>query len=91
MVLSVNRALWQEVSAAVRAVFCKVEDGVISIRIVVEGAITDDDRDSTSCVAAEVIADFPDHRVDERIERLDPPTRVTMPPGWHLVFHRREG
>ncbi|KAF0845869.1 hypothetical protein [Nocardia caishijiensis] len=90
LVLSVGRALWHEVSAALRAVFCTAEDGVISIRFVVEGPITDDDRDSTTCVAAEVVADFPDHQVDERIEQVDPPTRVTVPPGWHLVFHRRE-
>ncbi|NKX90266.1 hypothetical protein [Nocardia coubleae] len=90
LLLSVNRALWGEVSAAVRAVLCKAEEGVISISFVVEGPITDDDRDLISCVAAEVVADFSDHCVDERIERVDPPTRVAVLPGWHIVFHRRE-
>lgn len=91
LLASVNRALWGEISIAVRAVYYQAEGSSIAIRFVVDGVIAEADRESVSCVAGEVIADFPDHDLaEESIERLDAPARVAVPPGWRLAFLRRE-
>lgn len=90
LLASVNRALWGEVSAAVRAVFYKVENDCILIRFVVDGLITDSDRESVSCVGGEVVSDFPDLQVEEFIDRLDAPARVVVEPGWEAAFIRKE-
>lgn len=84
-----DRALLGEISSAVRAVFCKEESSRIFLRFVFDGEISDDDRDSASCVGAEVIADFPaPYMIKESIQRLDAPAPVTTPPGWLLAYQR---
>ncbi|MFB8003272.1 hypothetical protein [Nocardia sp. NPDC056000] len=90
LLASVNRALWGEVSTAVRAVFYKVEDDCILIRFVVDGPITAGDRESASCVGGEVVADFPGLGVEELIDRVDAPARVVVQSGWEVAFIRKE-
>ncbi|MFB7718700.1 hypothetical protein [Nocardia sp. NPDC056100] len=90
LLASVNRALWGEISTAVRAVFYKVEDDCTLIRFVVDGPITASDRESVSCVGGEVVADFPELRVEEFIDRVDAPARLVVQPGWDVAFIRKE-
>lgn len=90
LVLSANRALWGEISAAVRAVYIREIDNEVQLRFIMDGPISEEDKESISCVGAEVIASFPEHRISESAVRLDPPAPIHVPEGWHLVFLRRE-
>ncbi|MFI6220976.1 hypothetical protein ACIBEH_10520 [Nocardia salmonicida] len=88
---SVNRAMSGNLPPVVRAVFCKDESSRVFLRFVVDGEISDGDRDSVSCIGAEVIADFSaPYLIEESVERLDAPSHVANPPGWLLAFRRDE-
>ena len=73
-----------------RAVKACEEDGAIRLRFFIDGPPSEDDLDSASAAAAEVIADFPDHDLDDRAVRFDAPTPIPSDEGWISVFERRE-
>ncbi|MGW0252410.1 hypothetical protein ACWDYH_37855 [Nocardia goodfellowii] len=85
-----NRALWGEVFLRLRRVLVRRNEDLISICFIVDGATTDDDKSSMSYVATQVIADFPDCRIEELVVRVDYPTPVEEMDDWYLVFSRRE-
>ena len=90
LILSANRALWGEISSAVRAVFIREDGNDVHIQFIVDGPISDEDYSSISIVGTEIAADFPMHGIKESGVRLDAPTPVPRTEGWHLVFLRRE-
>ena len=90
LVMSANRALLDEISSAVRAVFVRSDDTDIHVRFVFDGPISDEDRESLSCVGTEMVADFPDHGVCEDGVQVDMPNPVPRQEGWILVFRRKE-
>ncbi|GLH77401.1 hypothetical protein SSBR45G_23090 [Bradyrhizobium sp. SSBR45G] len=85
-----NRALLGEVSASLREVQYSFSDGNIDIFCVFDGEISEDDRESMSCVATEVTADFPNVTVQEHCLRIDVPDPVPNLPGRVTVFARKE-
>src|SRR3954470_2933392 len=89
VLLSVQRALLGEVGSQLRGVRVSYGEANIRIEAYFDGSITEDDRESMSCVETEVIADFPDS-VDVRCEvvRLDAPARLPQVESW--VYHRKE-
>lgn len=74
LLLSVQRALLGEVSPAVRGVTVGWREHVILLRSYFDGPISAADRDSMSCVGAEVIGDFPEPwTIDDEVIRCDAP------------------
>ena len=90
LILSANRALWGEISSAVRAVFVREDGNDVHIQFIMDGPISDEDYSSISIVGTEMAAEFPMHRVKESGVRLDVPMPVPRTEGWHTVFLRRE-
>jgi len=58
--LSIQCALLGEVTDRLVAVTCGIKDRVVSVRAYVKGPVQEDDVETLSCIAGEVIADFPD-------------------------------
>jgi hypothetical protein len=90
LILSANRALWGEVSPAVRAVFVREDGNNVQIQFIMDGPISDEDYFSISRVGSQLAADFPMHQVKESGVRLDLPNPVPRSEGWYLVFMRRD-
>jgi hypothetical protein len=90
LICSVNRALLMEVGPALRAVAARRESGTVRLRFFFDGDISMEDRESANCVAGEVIADFPECDLDERIDRVDAPKPLPSEDGWVTVYMRRE-
>lgn len=89
--LSINRALLGSVAPALRGVTFELKNKIITIIFYVDGQISNEYADDLSIVATEVIADFPDFDLDDRVERLDYPRDLKskmLDGGW--VFLRKE-
>jgi hypothetical protein len=70
----------------------KAEGKTIYLRFVFDGEITEDDRESASCVATEVIADFlpPCDTICEECIQVDAPQAIPYDSGWKIVYQRKE-
>jgi hypothetical protein len=89
ILLSVQRALWDEVGPALRGVTVGWDERSIRIVCYFDGPISEEDRESMSCVETEVIADFSeDERIRLECVRLDAPAPMPMLGDW--VYVRRE-
>ncbi len=89
LLLSIQRALLGEVPPTLRGVTVGWQDYVIQLRFYLDGPISEEDRGSMSCVATEVIADFPaPWMIDEEILRRDAPEPLECLEAW--AYHRRE-
>ncbi len=88
-ILSMNRALWLEVSPALRAAKIHWDDQEIHLSFYYDGEISDDDCDSAQCVGTEVISDYPDYQLKEDILRWDYPKPIPQGEG-EIVYLRRE-
>lgn len=88
-ILSMNRALWGEVSPALRAAKIKWDDKTIHLYFFYDGVISEDDHESAEDVATEVISDFPAHELEIDILRWDYPKPVPQE-GLETVYRRRE-
>jgi hypothetical protein len=89
LLLSVQRALLGEVSPALRGVTVGWHDHVIQLRSYFDGPISDEDRESLSCVATEVIADFPEPwTIEEEVIRRDASEEMECLAAW--AYQRRE-
>jgi hypothetical protein len=86
--LVLQTALLGEVGPALRGVAYRLDEREVGIRFYFDGPVSDEDRESASCVVTEVIASLPeDVRVVEEVIRLDAPAR--LPDDLRHVFHRR--
>ena len=90
LICSVNRALLQEVGPSLRAVKAQETGETIRLRFFIDGEPSEEDLNSASCAASEVISDFPEHALDDQVVRLDAPTPIPSEGGWITVFERRE-
>jgi hypothetical protein len=82
-------ALLGEVGPALRAVAYHLEPDRITLAFYHDGLISDDERESASCVGTELMAALPDSiTVSEELIRCDYPQRI--PQDLPQVFHRRE-
>lgn len=88
--LSLNRALWGEVTSSLKAVYFGANADLIEIFCIFDGVISADDEDSMSVVATSVAADFPAMSVHEHCLRIDAPERLNVRDGCHMVFFRKE-
>ncbi|WP_257168500.1 hypothetical protein [Bradyrhizobium sp. SRS-191] len=88
--LSLTRALLGEVTPSLRTVQFELVDRNIDIFCIFDGSISEDDRESMSCMETEVMANFPEATVQARCLRIDLPDPVPNAPGRSVVFARRE-
>ena len=88
-ILSMNRALWGAVSPALRAAKIAWDKDSIHLYFYYDGEISEEDWESSECVATEVISDFPDHKLEIDILRWDYPKPIPQE-GLETVYHRRE-
>ena len=88
-ILSMNRALWGEVSPVLRAARIKWDEKQVHLFFYYDGEISEEDRESAECVATEVIADFPELQLEIDILRWDYPKPLPQNEG-ELVYKRRE-
>jgi hypothetical protein len=89
--LSVQRALLGEVFPQLRAVYVVAEPMAWRVRFYVDGIISDADMDSLTGAGAEIASDLPaGFAYDEKIERLDAPSKIVLADTWLMAFARRE-
>lgn len=82
-------ALLGEVSPALRGVAFGVGDRAVRIAFYYDGRVSEEDRESASCVVTEVIAALPeDTSVSEEVRQFDAPRRLPEPEAW--AYRRRE-
>lgn len=84
-----NRALWGEVSPALRAGRIKWDDEEIRLFFYYDGEISEEDHESAELVATKVIAGYPEYRLEVDILRWDYPKPLPTDVG-ELVYKRRE-
>lgn len=90
VLLSLQRALLGEISPNIRGITCSWDTSIITIHCYFQAEISDDDRESMECVATEVIADFPEHRVILECKRLDMPASLNPYTLSAWVYRRKE-
>jgi len=89
MALLMQRALFGEVSPALRAAGFSLNDDQITLVFYYDGKISERDEESASCVETEVIAALPSEmQVASKVIRLDAPAKLPSPVRW--VYSRRE-
>ncbi|HDK6330971.1 hypothetical protein AAHY48_19675 [Klebsiella variicola subsp. variicola] len=88
--LSVQRALFGNVTPNIRAVVAELSGKNISLLFYFDGQIDDDDKELVSVIETEIIADFDeDFTVDTTVKRLDPPQPIKNKHGL-LIYIRKE-
>ena len=89
IVLSVQRALLGNISNSVRGVAVDWDEWRICIIAYFQGEISEDDRETMSCVHTEVAADFIDLApVELLLKHLDVPAKMSGYRVW--IFLRKE-
>ena len=93
ILLTVQKALWGEVTPNLRAVFIGwsdlTDDSSIKLYFVYDGEISDDDKDNGECVTAEVLAIFPDNDVAAEFLQIDYPNKIPAL-GNEGIYFRKE-
>ena len=88
-ILSLNRALWREVTPPLRSAKIKWDADTVYLYFFYDGEISEDDHESAECAATEVIANFPDYQLEVNILRWDYPKPVPQE-GLTTVYYRKE-
>lgn len=89
VLLAIQAALLGEVSSKLRAVSASWTETNIHFDCYFDGDVSDEDRDSMSCVETELLAMYPEsHSVSHDIHRVDYPAPLPQTP--ERVFRRRE-
>lgn len=89
-IIAVNRALLGEVCDSFRAIYFKIDEGTLYLHFIINGTPSAGDIDSIHEIGGETIADFVDLDVNEEWTTVDYPEKIEMPPGWEMVFLRKE-
>ncbi len=90
LILSANRALLGAISSKMRVILIKFESDAIYIRAILDGPVSNNDRESISLASTEIAADFSDVQVYDECIRSDYPGPIPEHDGWFMVFERRE-
>ncbi len=89
-ILSMCRALWGEVSPALRASKVSWDDENVHLFFYYDGEISEEDRESAECVATEFISCYPEYMLHVDIIRLDYPKSIPQSDEQELIYRRRE-
>lgn len=87
-ILSMNRAMWGEISPTLRAIQISWNTEKIYIFYYYDGEIADEDRFSAECISTEMMAGYPDYELEENIIQWNYPKPI--PDNGELVYMRRE-
>ena len=93
IIASVNRALWGEVPATLRSVQFKATGRRLGLRFVFDRVPTSGERDTMSCITAEIAADFPNLAIAEDVVAEATKGRLShavVPAGWQVAYARKE-
>jgi len=89
VLIALQQALLGEISSHLRAVTVKYDDQSVHFNAYFDDDISEDDRESLSCVETEVIAALPaSNAVTHDAIRLDAPAPIPKDLTW--VYHRAE-
>lgn len=89
VMLSVNRALWGEVSERVYAVQVSFQIGQIDLYTTFLEEPTESDINSAHVAGVSVAADFPKYKVFDHCEQIYDYQNLPKSKGRHLVFLRK--
>ena len=90
ILLSLQSALLGEITHNIRGITCGLSNYLITIHCCFQDEISEQDRELMECIATEVIAHFPKHKIIIESKRLDLPeplNRYTLS-AW--VYVRKE-
>ncbi len=91
LVLSVNRALWGEVTHTMRMVTARVHGGKFQLRVVFDGEIAPADRQSAARIGEKALTgDFLELKLDSEAMRIDAPEPLSVEEGWAPIYRRWE-
>ena len=90
VLLSVQTALLDEITPNIRGITCGWDDSLITVHCYFQGEISEYDRESMECVATEVIANFPEHKIDIESKQLNMPEPLTSYTLSAWVYRRKE-
>lgn len=90
VLLTMQAVLLGVIKKNIRAVVCRWDFDHIQVRIVVDGEVSDADKELMDDVETEVISHFPDAEVSVKCVRLDVPGRVVVDTAEVYVFRRHE-
>lgn len=91
VLLSIQRALWDEVTPRLRGVSVAVSESAVSGRMIFDHVPTDDDVEDCSLVETHVIADMlPEVTVTLTAVGAEPPEPRDLLPGEEWVYLRKE-
>jgi hypothetical protein len=83
-----NRALWGEVSPALRAAYIKWNESSVNLYFYYDGKVSEEDIESADCIAAEFISSYPEYQLEVLTLRWDYPKKISN--NGELVYLRRE-
>ncbi|MEP7210418.1 MAG: hypothetical protein ABI740_06245 [Alphaproteobacteria bacterium] len=88
--LSAIRALLGAISPKIRLVKVSSTASLITLTAVADSELGEDEREALSIAAAEIVADFPAHTIDERVtvDKGPLPTEDVLQAGW--IYRRYE-
>ncbi len=86
--LATQSALLGEVVSSLRGVAVDWNNNTILIFLYNDGKISKELENDYSCIGTEVVANYSDADIDERVIRLDFPNK--LPDHKHWVFRRKE-
>lgn len=90
VLLTMQTALLGVIRNNIRAVVCRWNFNHIQVRTVVDGEVSDADKELMDDVETEVISHFPDAEVSVKCVRLDMPERLALDTAEVYVFRRHE-
>jgi hypothetical protein len=89
VLIALQQALLGEIASHLRAVTVEYDDQSVHFTAYFDGDVSEDDRESLSCVESEVMAALPaSNSVTHDVTRLDVPVPIPKNRTW--VYHRAE-
>lgn len=91
MLLSAARALWEVPTPRLRAVAVAWDGERLRPRFIYESEPSEEERELVSLFGTYLVADFPHHSADERVEVVPSSERRELLDGEAWVYLRHEG
>jgi hypothetical protein len=88
--LSIQSALLGAITENIRNIAVDISENKIMLYFIINGEISDDDKENISIIETEVIADFEDNfDIESIVKRIDYPKEIVLERGYS-VFQRKE-
>lgn len=90
VLLSAARALWEVPTPGLRAVAVGWDEQWVRPRFIYEDEPSDEERELVSLFGTHLVADFSNHKVEERVEVVPSSARLELLDGEAWVYLRHE-